>query len=107
MTPERAKALENIAEAARRVIKIGLVQSDGALAQYIAALDALPAEPADAGEMVEVQKPKVIAFSEGDDWRTVLFDDGSMFTAMDGGRTWKPIDLPHPVMPVVRAEVET
>jgi len=55
----RAEALEAVAEAAERVVRLGFVQSDGALAQSVAALralDALPAalEPA-RGEVVEVQ----------------------------------------------------
>lgn len=56
----RVEALEAVAEAAERVVRLGFVQSDGALAQSVAALralDALPAAPAPArGEVVEVRK---------------------------------------------------
>jgi hypothetical protein len=50
MTPERQKALEAVAEAARLDARRSGIS--GQLAERLAALDALPPDPAPAGEVV-------------------------------------------------------
>jgi hypothetical protein len=53
MTPERQKALEAVAEAARACIDPRILRL-APLRVALAALDALPPDPATAGEVVEV-----------------------------------------------------
>ena len=44
-------------------------------------------------ETPETAQPKVVQFSEGDDWFTVLLSDGRMFRAAASGTRWVPILL--------------
>jgi hypothetical protein len=63
MTPERQKALEAVAAAARLDARRSGIS--GQLAERLAALDALPPDPATAGEVVEVA---VWEYPDGDIW---------------------------------------
>ena len=118
MTPERAKALEAVAVAASAVCDC-VLRTRGpmpinALANALAALDALPAEPADAGEMVEV---RLCAGINEDGGHYVFGLTGESDFGLQGtvyGADYEPICMgtirvpkKRPPLPEVRAEVQT
>ena len=128
MTPERAKALEGVAVIVQRIrtrkdrgiFHAGKEFDDWAeLRQLLAALDALPAEPADAGEMVEVRA--CVALQPDGRWNWIGFgnalgpanDETLAEYALDFGAgnakvaAFTTARIPRPVVPEVRAEVET
>lgn len=110
MTPERAKALEAVAEAARALFDGSPVLPLQALAS---AIDALDAEPADAGEMVDEKTEPVrvniwrdaVGSLDADvdnlHRRIIRKQRGFVHVAVITAR------IPSPVVPEVRAEIET
>lgn len=119
MTPERAKMLEAVAEEARALFDGSPVLPLQALAAAIDALDALPAEPADAEEMVEV-RAVVLMSRDGKDWTVggsdAWNDDDAemMMRELLEIKEYAEVHaatiiarIPRPVVPEVRAEVET
>ena len=128
MTPERAKALEAVATIVQRMRKRadagewhgGKVFDVWAeLRPLLNALFALPAEPADAGEMVEVRA--CVALQPDGRWNWIGFgnalgpanDETLAEYALDFGAgnakvaAFTTARIPRPVVPEVRAEVET
>ena len=126
MTPERAKALEAVAEAARVWLNIVAelpyqnqqeLDSMDACEKALTTLDALPAEPADAGEMVEM---RAAIFSNGGEAWTILglshHDDAGVLREAEayteGGDeqhiAWLRVTarISRPVVPEVRADIE-
>ena len=137
MTPERAKMLEAVAEAVGAMISAPMpagnykVGSGGGLVPFrelallveakiaLDALSSLPAEPADAGEMVEVRA--CVALQPDGRWNWIGFgnalgpanDETLAEYALDFGAgnakvaAFTTARIPRPVVPEVRAEVET
>lgn len=100
------EALKKVAEATRAWLNVAasLPYQDqkelDAMSACEKALNDYYAIPTEApGEMVA---SKIVQFSEGDDWLTVLLSDGSMFRMTDGGTRWKPL----PSVPEIVATVE-
>jgi hypothetical protein len=118
MSPERAKALEVLVEEITAMIFDGYVISPD-VSDALAALDVLPAEPADAGEMVKVRA--CVALQPDGRWNWIGFgnahapanDETLAEYALDFGAgnatvvAWTTARIPRPVVPEVRAEVET
>ena len=123
MTPERAKALEGVAEAAQRYMSLHPAHENAsrmdALFVALDALNTLPAEPADAGEMVEVRA--CVALQPDGRWNWIGFgnalgpanDETLAEYALDFGAgnakvaAFTTARIPRPAVPEVRAEVET
>ena len=98
-----------------------IADAEAALIDYkaLTALDALPAEPADAGEMVEVRA--CVALQPDGRWNWIGFgnalgpanDETLAEYALDFGAgnakvaAFTTARIPRPVVPEVRAEVET
>ena len=109
MSPERAKALEVLVEEITAMIFDGYVISPD-VSDALAALDVLPAEPADAGEMVEVRA--AVIESPGGDLTVVGFKPNGREWNLEHNLSWRNLAtitarIPLPVVPEVRAEVET
>ena len=109
MTPERAKMLEVLVVDITAMIFDGYVISPE-VSDTLSALDALPAEPADAGEMVEVRA--AVIESPGGDLTVVGFKPNGREWNLEHNLSWRNLAtitarIPRPVVPEVRAEVET
>lgn len=113
MTPERAKMLEMLVVDLTAMIFNGYVISPE-VSDTLAALSSLPAEPADAGEMVEVwgyvrTNPKGFVDGRVDTDEKYIRDRAAAWSRTENGPVMGTVftaRIPRPVVPEVEAEVE-